>query len=349
MKNTISLFILLLGLSSCTALHNVPKTEYPNRVETSSLTYSYVDQNGNFYPDNWSKKYGTPVQTSKIKEYSLKKIATENGTEVELSASEKNKISKVASSGKNKNRIFIFVHGFNASSDDVTKSYNYIKSQLNTGNRDQIINFYWDGLVANSLFSVGKIWFNAANNSQMAGEFGLRRLLNSYQGKNIYIISHSRGASVVLSALSNPPFSKAEIEQRKDLHNVDIDNDSKTLKENKNNFYCIMLGPAIGVRDFKSENLKAGDDTYREFSPQLKKIHITVNNTDRTLKKFIGFLSDKLKPTDLGYKSEAFEELKQHYDFLEKTDFTGQKSHNFDLYIRNPKFQEILKEFKIAK
>ncbi|WP_313028193.1 alpha/beta hydrolase [Soonwooa sp.] len=349
MKNSFYFLIILFALSSCGAIHNTPKSQTPNKIESSSMAYSFVDQNGNFYPDNWSSQYGKPPKNAKSKEFSLKKLASEKGKEIELSASEKTKIAQVANSGKNKNRIFVFVHGFNASSEEVTKSYRAIKSQLNTTNKDQIINFYWDGLVAQSMFGAGKIWFNATNNSQMAGEFGLRRLLNSYQNKDIYIISHSRGASVVLSSLSNPPFSKREIEDRKDDHNVDIDNDSKILQEKNNSIYCIMLAPAIGTKDFKSEDLKSGEDSYREFSPQLKKVHITINNTDPTLKKFLGFLSDKLKPTDLGYKSDAFDALKEHYDFLEKTDFSGQKSHNFDVYIRNPKFKVILKEFNIAK
>lgn len=350
MKKNVFLSLLPLLLASCAAVHNVPKTETPNAVSKPNKVYSFVDQNGNFYPDNWMTDYGKPPKNAKKSAFSLMKLATDSGKEIKLEASETSKISKVAESIANKDRVFIYVHGFNTSSDKANKSYNYINSLVNINSaKDATINFYWDGLVAKSPFAAGSIWFNASNNSQMAGEFGLRRLLSSLKNKEIYIISHSRGASVVLSALSDPPFSKSEIKDRKDEHNVDIDEDSKRLKENSNQIYCIMLAPAIGIKDFKSSDLSDGDDSFRTFTPQLKKIHITINNTDPTLKKFIGFLSDKLKPTDLGYKTDAFDELQKHYDFLEKSDFTGQKSHDFDIYTHNPKFITILKEFNISK
>lgn len=350
MKKYFLYLLLPFLLVSCGVMHNLPVSETPNQSIKPNKTYSFVDQNGNFYPDNWRTEYGSPSKKGKIKEFSLMKLATDKSKEVNLQASEKAKIEKVGANANAKQRVFIFVHGFNASYSKASQSYDYIKSLLNTSvSKDEIINFYWDGLVAKSMFGAGKIWFNATNNSQMAGEFGLRRLLNSIKNKDVYIISHSRGASVVLSALSNPPFSKSEIKDRKEDHNIDIDEDSKNLKENGNRIYAIMLAPAIGTKDFKSEELKDGVDQYRTFTPQLKKAHITINNTDPMLKKMFGFLSDKLKPTDLGYKEDAFNDLVDHYPFLEKTDFTGQKSHDFDRYIRNPKFISILKEFKIAK
>lgn len=350
MKRILFYLFSSVVLVSCGAMHNLPASETPNQVQKPNKSYSFVDQNGNFYPDNWRSDYGAPTKKGKISEFSLKKLATDKNKEIDLEASEKSKIQKVGERANSKQRVFIFVHGFNTSYVKATKSYDNIKSLINTNpSKDEIINFYWDGLVAKSMFGAGKIWFNAANNSQMAGEFGLRRLLNSINNKDIYIISHSRGASVVLSALSDPPFSKSEIKDRKEEHNVDIDENSRKLKENSNRIYCIMLAPAIGTKDFKSSELKDGVDEYRNFTPQLKKAHITVNNSDPTLKKYFGFLSDKLKPTDLGYKEDAFNDLVNHYSFLEKTDFTGQKSHDFDRYVKNPKFISILKEFKIAK
>lgn len=349
MKKNILILLLPIFLISCSAVHNVPKSDTPNIIQQPNKVYSFVDQNGNFYPDNWMIDYGKPPKNADNKAFSLMKLATDEGKETNLLANEKSKIEQVAINAKNKERIFVFVHGFNTNYDKATKSYNAIKALLNTSSKDQIINFYWDGLVAQSMFGAGKIWFNAANNSQMAGEFGLRKLLSNFKEKEIYIISHSRGASVVLSALSDPPFSKSEIKDRKKYHNVDIDEDSKKLKENGNKIYCIMLAPAIGAKDFKSSDTDNGEDAYREFSPQLQKVHITINNSDPTLKKFFGFLSDKLKPTDLGYKTDTYDDLVKHYDFLDKTDFTGQKSHNFDVYIRNPKFIKILRDFKISK
>ncbi len=61
------------------------------------------------------------------------------------------------------------------------------------------------------------------------------------------------------------------------------------------------------------------------------------------LKKFFGFLSNKLNPTDLGYKADSFNALKKNYTIFSMTDFTGMSSHAFSSYIRNPKFKQMLR------
>lgn len=209
---------------------------------------------------------------------------------------------------------------------------------------DEIINFYWDGLVNESLFGAAKVWVSATTNSQMAGVFGLRRILNVIHNKDIYLISHSRGASVVLSALVNPSLRGSEIKRAKNAHHVDFTN-AEMLKENNNKIYSIMLAPAIGKIDFTTDA-----NQYKTFSTQLKRMHITINNTDYVLGKGkTGFMSRNLIATDFGFKKDLFDELSKNYTFLEETDFTGQDSHEFRKYITNPKFISILKAFKLTK
>ena len=349
MKKLISFIYLSFVVTSCAAIHNVPPTSTPNTIEKNHKVQSFVDQNGNFYPDNWRKTYGNPPKNAKKNEYSLMKIATERGIEKELHAFENSLLSKLKSNLKNKKRVIIFIHGFNSDYKASSENYNVAISQMNVNEKtDEIIQFYWDGLKSESILGGAKIWFNATNFSQMAGEFGLRRILNTVENKKIYILSHSRGASVVLSALSTPPFEKTVKEETLKDHHVDIDH-SKNLKENNNEIYCIMLAPAIGLEDFKAEDFHEGDDSFRRFTPQLKTIHITINNTDNLLKKYIGFLSKRLEPTDLGFKDDAYNVLKEHYSFFEKTDFTGLKTHDFKGYLHHPLFQSILKEHKLLK
>ncbi|UIR57781.1 alpha/beta hydrolase [Sphingobacterium sp. SRCM116780] len=339
---------LVIFISSCGIMHNVPSSQTPNSFVKPNIVNSFVDQNGNFYPDNWRKNYGNPPRNGKKDEYSLMKIATERGITDKLTGFEGNKLKELKEKVKSKKRVFILVHGFNAANAQVNESYSYIQKLIKTNTQDdEIIRFYWDGLSTSNPFGGAKVWFTATSFSQMAGEFGLRRILNAISNKDVYIISHSRGASVVLSALSTPPFNEKFAQETKEIHNVDVDG-SKTLLENGNRITCIMLAPAVGLVDFKSKDLHNGDDSFRSFSPQVKKIHITINNTDNTLKKFVGFLSDKLNPTDLGYRDNVYNELIKHYDFFEKTDFSGMKSHEFNRYIRNSKFKTMLKENSIS-
>lgn len=346
MNSNLRYLIILIFCSSCGIIHNVPISQKPNSFVKPNISNSFVDQNGNFYPDNWRKSYGNPPQNGKREAYSLMKIATDRGIVDELNGFEVKKLKELKEHVKSKKRIFIFVHGFNATNQEVNESYGYIQKLIKiSAQEDEIIRFYWDGLSITNPFAGVKVWFTATSFSQMAGEFGLRRVLNAISNKDIYIISHSRGASVVLSALSKPSFNEKFIKEIKEVHNVDVEKAS-SLSENQNRITCIMLAPAIGLIDFKSNEM--GNDSFCSFSPQIKKIHITTNNTDKMLKKFVGFLADKLTPTDLGYKDDVYNELIKHYTCIDKTDFSGMESHAFNQYIRNPKFKTMLKANGIA-
>ena len=349
MKKLFLYINLIVLLGACAATHNVPKSVNPNIKENPNIIYSFVDQNGNFYPNNWRKTYGSPPQNAKRNEYSLMKIATEKGIENQLNKSEIQFLNTVAQNIQTKKRVIIFVHGFNSTAKKSTQNYELARNIMNLNtSTDEIIQFYWDGLSSESIFGGAKIWFNATNFSQMAGEFGLRRILNVIKSKEVFIISHSRGASVVLSALSTATLSESTKMETLEIHNVNV-NEAKTLKENNNKITCIMLAPAVGVPDFKFKNIETELEEFCSFSAQVKKIHITINNTDPLLKKYIGALSKTLKPTDLGFKEDAYTELCNHFTLFEKTDFTGQKSHDFNDYIKNPKFKDILKEYGLLK
>ncbi len=344
MKNLFYLILLSL-FTSCAALHNVPTSQVPNNFIQPNTSSSFVDQNGNFYPNNWKKKFGNPPANATRTDYSLMKIATEHHFDNELSSYEKNRLSAIANRVKSKKRVIIFVHGIDNDYMSSLKNYNKAKTYMNINTKqDEVINFYWDGLVNESLFGAAKVWISATTNSQMAGVFGLRRMLNVMKNKDIYLISHSRGASVVLSALVNPSLRNSEIKRAENAHHVDFTN-APELAENNNKIYSIMLAPAIGKLDFLTD-----DNQLKVFSPQLQKMHITINNTDYVLGKGrIGFLSKNLIPTNFGYDEKLYDELLPTYPFLEKTDFTGMKSHEFRRYITNSKFIDILKEFRLAK
>ena len=344
MKNVFYL-LMISFLTSCAAIHNVPTSQIPNNFIQPNITSSFVDQNGNFYPDNWLKKFGKPSKNANRREYSLMKIATENNFQNNLISYEKIRLKNISNRVKNKKRIIIFVHGIDNDYMFSLKNYNKAKTYMNiNSSKDEVFNFYWDGLVNQSFFGAAKVWVGATTNSQMAGVFGLRRILNTIQNKEVYLISHSRGASVVLSALVNPSLRESEIKRVQNAHHVDFSN-AESLKENGNKIYCIMLAPAIGKIDFTTDS-----NQLKNFTPQLKRMHITINQSDYVLGKGnTGILSENFIATDFGYKESLFNELSANYSFLEKTDYTGQETHDFRAYITNPKFIEILKQFKLAK
>ncbi len=340
------LFTLLIGLLvSCSVMHNVPESQNPNNFINPNITSAYVDQNGNFFPRKWKEYFGNPPKNATRKDYSLMKLAKENKIENILTGAEHEHLTDFAFRIKNKNRIIIFVHGINNSYLESLSNYNKAKALMDINTKkDEVINFYWDGLKTSNIFGAAKVWVSATTNSQLAGEYGLRRLLNTIKNKDVYIISHSRGASVVLSALANPALKSTEKKIAEKYHHLNI-NEVEELKENNNRIYSIMLAPAVGVVDFKDEK-----GNFKTYSNQLKVIHSTVNGTDFILGKGkTGLLSKILTPTDFGYNSKTFSELKNEFPFMEHTDFTGQRSHDFEDYIKNPKFKSILIQYKLAK
>lgn len=332
-----SYFIVLISfslLTSC-AVHNVPKEVSPNvRIEPNTFK-AFVDLNGNFYPDKWEQTIGPYKKKS-----SLYLTAENEGKLNSLSEFETKMLLEFEKVIKNKKRVFIFIHGFNKLEDKSKISYNNLRSKIDLcTDTDEVIEFNWDGLSSLNPFGIGKMWFNAAGYSQMAGEFGLRKILNVIHGKKIIIISHSRGASVVLSALSNPPYDPKFLKETKELK-VPIGNPIPLL-ENDNSITTIMLAPAIGEIDFAEEN---DINRNRKFSSQLKSIHITVNNNDKVLNKFIG-LSRHLNATDLGHNLSVYNKLLPTYVYMTYDDFTGQDSHDFNKYLDNPKFAVMLGKY----
>ena len=87
MKNLFYIVLISL-LTSCAAIHNVPTSQNPNNFIQPNTTSSFVDQNGNFYPDNWLKTYGNPPKNAGRRDYSLMKIATENNFQNKLTSYE---------------------------------------------------------------------------------------------------------------------------------------------------------------------------------------------------------------------------------------------------------------------
>ena len=340
--------ILILITTSCKIQHKLPLNQTPNEMTSNNVYKAFVDQNGTFYPDNWTELYGAHPKNSKKYAYSLITNAKERSLSKNLIESENQILQEIKSETNNKNRIFILVHGYNNGETSAATSYQEIRKRLKISEDDYIIDFHWDGMYSTTAFGSMKIWFNAAGYSQLSGEYGLRNILNLFTNKEIFIISHSRGASVALSALSTPPYDPEFAKDTKSELGVIVGN-SSPLKESNNIINCILLAPAVGQIDFKTPNYYNEDKSYRKFTNQLKQIYITVNRQDPKLKKYIGFVSasDKFNPTNLGFDSSVFDELNKEYNLFKMKDFSGMKSHAFTRYIENPLFMEILEEMKI--
>jgi hypothetical protein len=163
----------------------------------------FVDMNGTFYPDGWrSYADGKRLKADSLLNEAVRKPALDGL----VAREEARQLADIEAFARSKKRIFILIHGFNSTVEDSEPPFDTIEAQLDLGPDDGVIRFNWDGLTG-KLLGAGKIWFYATATSQLAGSRGLRRVLARIEGKQIYLISHSRGASVILSALGNPVYT----------------------------------------------------------------------------------------------------------------------------------------------
>lgn len=349
MRQFIYFVTIYFVISSCSVTHNIPKNQTPNENLSANSYKVFVDQNGDFYPDDWQNKYGKHPKNAAGRKgaYSLNTLALRQNLTDDLNMFRNETLGEITAKFNKVDRIFILIHGYNNSEDAANLGFETIKNKINFQSNDGVIEFYWDGLVADGPIESFDIWFNATGYSQLAGERALRPILNLFSNKSVILISHSRGASVLLSGLSDPPYNKKFADETLEFHNVKVHNQPE-LADNNNKLDVIMLAPALGQVDFRTPEYYTSDSTsFRSFSHQVKNLHISVNEDDKILKKYAKAISSRFNPTDLGYNVEVFNLLKKSYPKMSMTDFKGLNSHSLIDYANNPKFIEILEKFEI--
>ncbi|TVZ51404.1 alpha/beta hydrolase [Dokdonia sp. Hel_I_53] len=349
--NFIIVLLILTFLTGCYSYNRPSKVPInTTELEPSHTTKVFVDMNGDYYPNNWKET----IPENEL-ETSLYKAYKDHDKIAELNTFRKRFLSDFKNKLQDKTNIYIFIHGFNTYEEDASIAFNNWKELINyDSDTDEIVEFYWDGLVADGL-GRGKIWFNAVGYSQMAGLFGLRPLLNNMDGKKVFLLSHSRGASVVLSAMGDPSWSRTFYSRTNRVLDDRLVN-IPPLKSNNNNIAAILLAPAIGNIDFFKQDHKNSSITeisnYRKLNSQLSSIRFTTNASDKILKKWFGPLSLKFNPTSIGHNGCDVPFLKKVYPTIEfiEYDFSKAKhSHGFNSYIRNPKLLDVLADAGILR
>ncbi|MEG3144594.1 alpha/beta hydrolase [Sphingomonas sp. RT2P30] len=306
----------------------------------------FVDANGSFYPSEWRVLLSTPRHwpAGSLLNHSS---AMRN----RLTVDEPRQLADIAAFGREKKRIFILVHGYNNTVAEATPAYEAIETRLGLKASDGIIRFYWDGLTGSGLGG-GRIWFWATGNSQLAGSRGLRRLLDQFSDKDIYLIAHSRGSSVVLSALGNPVYDPDFLADTKKLAAAWSDSANflapPPLGENGNRIHILLLAPAIDRIDFCDASEQPTTDrayTCRRLRPlgkQVVSLRYTVNAKDPILRKYVG-LAAKFNPTGLGTTLAVGCALqKDQYPLMREYILKPEKIHRFSWYVGSKVFDRML-------
>ncbi len=345
---------------------NIPESKSFTRFSNDiNVAHVFFDVNGNFYPSEWHSRI-SPAEIRKHK--SLLNASTGFPKNAEwLKRAEKKQLDEIQQLIKNKRRVFILTHGYNNSEAYASNAFNLLTKKIKPTEEDAIIRVHWDGLVKKTFGGQGTAWFPAVGASQMVGINGLRKILNLPKNQDVYLISHSRGASVLLSALSNPSFSKDYLKKTENLSFIGKGGLSPTpIMEAENRLQMIFLAPAIGFPDFWHPRCEGGSGVgqwkcvdpptvdvqaeircphYRNFTPQLKSIRYTVNKGDGVLKKGSKKLSRYFNATDLGFNSEVGLKLRPCYSFLlQEYIISRPHGHSFLKYINDKELLDMLSE-----
>jgi hypothetical protein len=356
MKAIMSLAFASLALSGCYT-HNFPHDiSFAPTHHIPEKAHVYVDMNGTFYPEGWNA-FVRPGKAWKAKsllgEASVRAEAGDNSLRTLVASDQQRQLQALDAYLQGKSRVFIFIHGVNTSQTDADEAYRVMEQSIVFRPNDALIEFNWDGYVAKggvAGISAARFWFLAVTNSQLAGSRGLRPILNLLRDQQAILVSHSRGASVILSALANPPYDAGFRKDKVRLGYLgERPLEPPPLREQGNDISVAMLAPAIGEVDFRAKACEALADVkdakpctvWRHFSRQLKSIRYTVNPCDAVLNKFVG-LADSLNPTNLGLDATVGDTVDEHYPRMIAYPLSSTHGHKFVYYAADPEFRKML-------
>jgi hypothetical protein len=335
-------------------------------TEDTNTAEIFADTNGTLYPAGW-QSYFHPRQNKKhpgegkwLAGSLLAQSVYSRKFRTLIEKDEARQLGEIKSFAARHKRIFILVHGYNASVEDTNIPFSAIEAELDLQPGDGVIRFYWDGLIGKGAGAI-KVWFKAANASQIVGSRALRDVLDQIEGRDIYIIAHSRGASVVMSALGNPVydsgfFAKAKRSARRWGKSYRTMLSPKPLADHANNVHVLLLAPAIDRIDFcdaSQQPVKSKGFVCTKFRPlgmQVKTFDYTVNPSDPVLGKFL-FSSHAFNPTGLGYEPKIGRDLRaEHYPMFREYVFEKPEGfHAFKDYAAHPVFIQMLSNVGIGK
>lgn len=361
------LIVAALSLTGCYT-HNFPlDTHFVRTVYRPPTLNLFVDKDGTFFPDGWrdcvaaGKRWRERSLLGMVDRPAPPDLPKCGGTVFadRLAAERKRRLDDVSDLLKDADRVFIFIHGFNNSQAEADESYAILERGIVFRPGDALIRFYWDGYVAKGGLNPSPLgfWFKAVKNSQLAGLYGLRPVLAAIgPGRQVVAVTHSRGASVLLSALSNPPFASGFV---KDWRGPSL-NPAEISSKRMPSIHAIMLAPAIGHLDFCRQD-KLGEDTNVTCSgpsdgigelrdlPGLTSLRFTTNPDDPILRKVNPAWSSKLYPTTLGYNGGNLRQLQRKYPGV-LTDYpvSMPHGHGFPCYATDPVVATMMKDARLA-
>jgi hypothetical protein len=272
-----------------------------------------VDAEGSFFPERWRPSRLGPFDVWNAGTL-LGEAERRPALRALLASERRRQLAALRAFLAGKKRVFVFIHGFDNNQRDTELPYGMLAQRMAFEPGDALILFHWDGFDGRMIGAPLHFWQAASTNSQMAGTRGLRPILDLVgPEQQAILISHSRGGTVILSALSNPRYSPGFVARTRRLPYAVSEHllDPPPLRPGARNIHAVMLGAAMGRIDFVVADCPPGSERIgrrrcnevRAF-PRLASIDYTVNPCDEVLNKYVG-LSRTFNPTDFGLLADV--------------------------------------------
>jgi len=194
-------------------VHNVPSATHLKAAPQDTVRVAF-DQNGVIYPSNPD---APPIRQPRIGSNYAFSISHELGrvgysygpTDIDESLAFFAKTLNDKAERRSANCLVVLIHGYNNSVKAASANYECIRKKLQALPRLQpvYLEVFWDGLHRGPLTVPAPLlyWFDALTYSNLAGQVGLRSLLNGRPPNlPILFLTHSRGAGVALSCVADP-------------------------------------------------------------------------------------------------------------------------------------------------
>lgn len=308
---TLMLVVSGIAVTGCAGLHSVPPAGYSTVEKDTPTTIVAFDEFGNIYP--LSPPNIIPSLKSKIGrnaafnlEVEMKNIGQPYTTETQNETYDKivKQIENNAKQAGEGSKIIFLIHGYNNSFKKGSDSYSEIKKLIDAQSKTQntYVEIYWDGLMKGPYTFKIPYWYwgDAMLNSNYVGQVGLRKLINKLpQNTEMNVITHSRGAGVIFSAISDPEYDK----------NYKPQATEKFKKDNLKKLRIISIAPAIGSGHVNSD--------MKDQFPEDTKIFIGFNSKDLTLRKFslhLGTGNYLMGDTSMGNNNKFYSSLEQKWN-----------------------------------
>lgn len=349
-----------LLLAGC-YVRNLPLADQPLPLVEAEIPTArvIVDAEGSFFPERWRPSRLGPGEVWHAGTL-LAEAERRPGLRALLASERRRQLAMLRTFLAGKRRVFIFIHGFDNNQRDTELPYGMLAARIAFEPGDALILFHWDGFDGRMIGAPIHFWQAASTNSQMAGTRGLRPVLDLIgPDQQAILISHSRGGTVALSALSDPRYSRGFVARTRRLPYAASEHllDPPPLRPGARNIHAVMLGPAMGRIDFVVADCPPGTERtgrrrcneVRAF-PRLASLDYTLNPCDEVLNKYVG-LSRTFNPTDFGLIADVGRRL--------APDLTAQgialrahrvvpHGHIFPLYAADPILIEMMAALGVA-